>query len=76
MPMSNDSIFICTENATYGQVELPMGAPRRLKNEFDVLEFEKPGYIIEFTNEPMNIADEVVNYIHQYIDGKIEVFER
>ena len=76
MPMSNDSIFICTENATYGKVELPMGAPRRLKNEFDVLEFEKPGYIIEFTNEPMNIADEVVNYIHQYIDGKIEVFER
>ena len=76
MPMNDDSIFICTENATYGKVELPMGAPRRLKSEFDVLEFEKPGYIIEFTNEPMNIADEVVNYIHQYIEGKIEVFER
>ena len=46
------------------------------KSEFDMLEFEKPGYIIEFTNNPMNIADEVVNYIHQYIEGKIEVFER
>ena len=53
-----------------------MGAPRRLKSDFDVLEFEKPGYIIEFTNEPMNLQDELVHYIHQYIDGNIEVFER
>ena len=57
-------------------MKLPMGAPRRLKNDFDVLEFEKPGYLIEFTNEPMNLEDELVNYIHQYIEGKIEVFER
>ena len=71
-----DSIFIATENATFGNMKLPMGAPRRLKNDFDVLEFEKPGYLIEFTNEPMNLEDELVNYIHQYIEGKIEVFER
>ena len=76
MPINADSIFIATENATFGNMKLPMGAPRRLKNDFDVLEFEKPGYLIEFTNEPMNLEDELVNYIHQYIEGKIEVFER
>ena len=76
MPINPDSIFIATENATFGNTKLPMGAPRRLKNDFDVLEFEKPGYLIEFTNEPMSLEDELINYAHQYIEGKIEVFER
>tara|TARA_B100001029_G_scaffold633_1_gene473 strand:- start:605 stop:1273 length:669 start_codon:yes stop_codon:yes gene_type:complete len=76
MPINPDSIFIATENATFGNMKLPMGAPRRLKNDFDVLEFEKPGYLIEFTNEPMSLEDELINYAHQYIEGKIEVFER
>tara|TARA_B100000609_G_scaffold195270_1_gene189016 strand:+ start:2870 stop:3538 length:669 start_codon:yes stop_codon:yes gene_type:complete len=76
MPMSSNSIFVATENAKFGDVELPMGAPRRLKNDFDVLEFEKSGYLIEFTNEPMNLEDELVNYAHQWGEGKIEVFQR
>jgi len=76
MPMSPDSILVPTEDATFGNVELPMGSPRRVLNDFDVLRFEQPGYLIEFTNEPMVLEDELINYAHQWISGRIEVFDR
>ena len=76
MPMRPYSILVATENATYGNIELPMGCPRRVINDFDVLQFEQPGYLIEFMNEPMVLEDELINYAHQWISGRIEVFDR
>ena len=76
MPLSPKSILIPTENCRYGNINIEKGNPRRAKIDFDELEFEEPGYLIEFMNEPMNLEEEIVNYAHQWLSKDIEVFER
>ena len=76
MPLSTSSILIPTENCTYGDLKIDLGHPVLAKHEFDELVFEKPGYLIEFMNEPMDLEEELVNYCHQYISQDIEVFQR
>lgn len=76
MPLSASSILVPTENCTYGDLKIDMGHPVIATHEFDELVFEKPGYLIEFMNEPMNIEEELVNYCHQWLSTDIEVFER
>ena len=76
MPLSPSSILIPTENCRYGNINIEKGNPRRAKIDFDELEFEEPGYLIEFMNEPMNLEEEIVNYAHQWLSKDIEVFER
>ena len=76
MPLSTSSILVPTENCTYGDLKIDLGHPVLAKHEFDELVFEKPGYLIEFMNEPMYLEEELVNYCHQYISQDIEVFQR
>ena len=76
MPLSTSSILVPTENCTYGDLKIDLGHPVLAKHEFDELVFEKPGYLIEFMNEPMSLEEELVNYCHQYISQDIEVFQR
>lgn len=76
MPLSTSSILVPTENCTYGDLKIDLGHPVLAKHEFDELVFEKPGYLIEFMNEPMDLEEELVNYCHQYISQDIEVFQR
>ena len=76
MPLSPQSILVPTENCKFGEQNISEGSPRVAKSEFDVLEFEKPGYLIEFMNEPMSLEEELINYCHQWLSQDIEVFER
>ena len=76
MPLSPQSILVPTENCKFGEQNIKEGSPRVAKSEFDVLECEKPGYLIEFMNEPMSLEEEFINYCHQWLSKDIEVFER
>ena len=76
MPLSPQSILVPTQNCKFGEQNIKEGSPTVAKSEFDVLEFEKPGYLIEFMKEPMSLEEEFINYCHQWLSKDIEVFER
>ena len=76
MPQSPQSYIVPTQNCTYGKYEIGEGEIKRAKIDFDELTFEEPGYLIEFVNEPLTLEDELINYAHQWVDNKIEVFTR
>ncbi len=76
MPLSPNSYIVPTEDCTYGGVEIESGTIRRAKIDFDELVFDKPGYLIEFTNEPLTLEEELIDYAHQWISQRIEVFDR
>ena len=76
MPQSEQSYLIPTEDCTFGSQKIGMGEIAKPTIDFDELVFEQPGYLIEYIKEPLTIEDELINYCHQWLDHKIEVFER
>ena len=76
MPRSEQSYLIPTENCTFGDKKIGMGEIAKAHIDFDELVFENSGYLIEYTKEPLTLEDELINYCHQWVDQKIEVFER
>ena len=48
-----------------------------MKRRDDAVDWlEQSGYLIEYIKEPLTLEDELINYCHQWVDQKIEVFER
>ena len=76
MPLSEQSYLIPTENCTFGDKKIGMGEIAKAHTDFDEVVFEQSGYLIEYIKEPLTLEDELINYCHQWIDQKIEVFER
>lgn len=75
-PVSTKSVIIPTEACTYGRAEFLPGSLFYSKNEETVLKFQKPGYIIEYTKEKMDIDSVLDDYANQYFNKKTEVIER
>ena len=75
-PSSSKSILIPTENCYYGKSHFALGSLHYAKNEETVLKFEKPGFVIEFMNEPLTMDEALLEYCDQWVSRRIEVLER
>ena len=42
----------------------------------ELIKFEQPGYLIEFVNQPLTLDEELIDYAHQWVSQRIEVFDR
>jgi len=75
-PLSNKSIIVPTQNCSYGSQEVTKGKPIYAKNCETVLKFQKPGFIVEYTTERLDIKRAILHYCQQIVSHKIEIIER
>ena len=76
LPMGGNSYLIPTEDCTYGNLEMGQGSINRAKLDMELIKFEQPGYLIEFVNQPLTLDEELIDYAHQWVSQRIEVFDR
>jgi len=72
MPDSTSSILIPTQKCSIGD----RGSLQLASNDVSVIEFEKPGYLIEYMNEPLTVEEAVLSYAEQWYTRRMEAFSR
>ena len=75
-PMSTDSIIIPTEDCMYGGEEFAQATLHRALNREIEIKFKKPGFIVEYSRERMNLNKAVLEYCDQVARDRIEIIER
>ena len=75
-PMSNNSIIIPTQECTYDGTDFAQASPHRAANKEVELKFRKPGFLVEYSRERMNLNKAVLEYCDQVASERIEIIER
>lgn len=75
-PLSSKSIIIPTQDCYYGDLKINKGKPVYAKNQETVLKFEKPGFLVEYTSNRLDMNKAILHYCEQIVNHKIEIIER
>ena len=75
-PMSRNSIIIPTEDCSYGGHDFAQATLHRAFNSETEIKFKKPGFIVEYSRERMDLNKAVLEYCDQVASERIEIIER